>query len=76
VPLINPDVITGVALMLAFGSMFGLLQRDDPGVERAIIAQVVMIIPFGITIMYPKSEKFSISMIEASKDLGYGPIRT
>lgn len=76
IPLINPDIITGISLGLAFTLMFGILQRGDNGAERVIIGQATMILPFGITIMYPRSEKFRISIMEASKDLGYGPIRT
>lgn len=76
IPLINPDVITGIALMIAFGAMFGILQRGQTGLGRVIVAQSVMIMPFGIAIMYPRSEKFAVSIMEASKDLGYGPIAT
>ena len=76
VPLINPDVITAISMAIAFGAMFGTMQMNDTGYERLIISQVTMILPFGITIMYPKSEKFKASLFEASKDLGFGPVRT
>ncbi|NQZ65756.1 MAG: ABC transporter permease subunit [Mycoplasmatales bacterium] len=76
IPLINPDVITAISLALAFGVMFGTLQFGNSGYERLIISQVTMIIPFAISIMYPRSEKFQASLFEASKDLGYGPIKT
>lgn len=76
IPLINPDIITGVMLSLTFTFLFGRLHFTDEGVERAIIGHIVMIIPYGIAIMYPKSETFLASIFEASKDLGYGPIRT
>ena len=76
IPLINPDVITAVSLTLLFTAMFGTLKFGDEGIERAIIGHITMILPFGITIMYPRSEKFQASQFEASKDLGYGPVRT
>lgn len=76
IPLINPDIITAVSMSIAFGTMFGALQKGDSGYERLIISQVTMIIPFAIVIMYPRSEKFKASLFEASKDLGYGPIKT
>lgn len=76
VPLINPDVITAVSMAIAFSTMFGTLQMHDTGYERLLISQTTMILPFGITIMYPRSEKFKQSLFEASKDLGYGTVRT
>ena len=76
VPLINPDVITAVSMAIAFSAMFGNLQSGDTGYERLIISQTTMILPFGITIMYPRSEKFKASLFEASKDLGYGTVKT
>lgn len=76
VPLINPDVITAVSLAIVFGAMFGTLTLDNDGMWRAIISHSVMILPYGLIIMYPRSEKFSPSLLEASKDLGYGPVKT
>lgn len=74
--LINPDVISALGLFLTFGILFGSLTYTDVGMYRAIVAQIVVILPFAITLMYPKSEKFSKSLIEASKDLGFGPFKT
>lgn len=77
IPLINPDVITAISLSIAFGVMFGALKGpENTGYFRLIFAQVAMILPYGITIMYPRSEKFKVSLLEASKDLGYGPLKT
>lgn len=74
--LINPDVISALGLLLTFGILFGSLTYTDVGLFRVIVAQTVVILPFAITIMFPKSEKFSQSLLEASKDLGYGPLKT
>ena len=76
IPLINPDVVTAVSLSVAFGLMFGVLQRGNSGFERVIITQIVAALPFAIAIMYPKSQKFKQSVYEASKDMGYGPVKT
>lgn len=76
IPLINPDIVTAIGLALTFGIFFGALSADSDGMWRAIISHTVVIVPYGITLMYPRSEKFSASMIEASKDLGFGPFRT
>lgn len=76
IPLINPDIVTAVSLSLTFTLLFGTLKFGETGYMRILIAHVVMIVPFGITIMYPRSEKFNKTLFEASKDLGYGPYRT
>lgn len=62
--------------MLTFGTLFGELEFGATGYVRTVIAHITMIMPFIITIMYPRSAKFQKSMIEASKDLGFGPVRT
>ena len=76
IPLINPDVITAISLTIVFGVMFGTLSLQSDGMWRAIISHSVMILPYGLIIMYPRSDKFSSSLMEASKDLGYGPFKT
>lgn len=76
VPLINPDIITGISIAIMYITLFGLQSMTKFGYIRVVLAQTTMILPFGITIMHPKSEKFNISLMEASKDLGFGPIST
>ena len=76
IPLINPDIITAISLSILFGAMFGVIQIGSTGYLRALVSHVTMILPFGITVMYPKSEKFSKSMLEASYDLGYRKFNT
>ena len=76
IPLINPDIITAVGLAIVFGAMFGTLTISSDGMWRAIISHTTMILPYGIIIMYPRSQKFSVTLMEASKDLGYNSIKT
>lgn len=74
--IINPDIIIGVSLALFFSMSFGVLSSESEGFIRAVLGHVVMILPYGILIMYPKSEKFNKSIFEASYDLGYPKIKT
>lgn len=76
ISMINPDIIIGVSLAMFFGSVFGSLSSGSEGLMRAVLGHTVMTLPYGILIMYPKSEKFSRSLFEASQDLGYSKIRT
>ncbi len=76
ISLVNPDIIIGISLALFFSMSFGILSSESEGFFRAVIGHVVMILPYGILIMYPKSEKFNKSMFEASYDLGYPKVLT
>ncbi len=76
IPLINPDIVSAVALSITFGLIFGTIGIMDSGMWRAIFSLIVVILPYGIIIMYPRSSKFDKSLLEASYDLGYGPIRS
>ncbi|WP_406617683.1 ABC transporter permease [Mycoplasmopsis lipophila] len=76
IPFINPDNITAIGMFLIFGLFFGTLSFAREGIIRAIIAHSIMALPYGITLMYPRSSKFNISLLEASQDLGYSKIRS
>lgn len=76
IPLINPDIISAISLSIVFGALFGTLSISNEGMIRVIIAHSVVIIPYGILLMYPRSEKFDFALNEVSKDLGYGNFRT
>lgn len=74
IPLINPDNITAIGLVLVFSSFFGILANTKEGLARGIVAHAVMALPYGITLMIPRSEKFNASLLEASQDLGYNKV--
>ena len=76
ISMINPDIIIGVSLALFFGIVFGSLSSGKEGLMRTVLGHTVMTLPYGILIMYPKSEKFNRSLFEASWDLGYSKIKT
>lgn len=76
ISMINPDIIIGVGLAMFFGAVFGSLASGSEGLMRAVLGHTVMTLPYGILIMYPKSEKFNRSLFEASWDLGYSRTKT
>lgn len=76
IPLINPDIITAISLAILLSSLFGILKATEEGVLRAIVSHVTMTLPYGIMLLYPRSEKFSKNLFEASLDLGYGRMKT
>ncbi|SMC18628.1 ABC transporter permease [Mycoplasmopsis agassizii] len=76
IALVNPDIITALGLGILMTSFFGAFSLTDEGLIRAVISHVVVILPFVILMLFPRSEKFNPSLFKASQDLGYGKIRT
>lgn len=76
IPLINPDNITAIGLVLVFTLFFGVISSDNEGFSRVVIGHAVMTLPYAIFLMYPRSEKFNNNLFEASMDLGYSKIRS
>lgn len=67
-PVLNPDIVTGVALMTLFISM-GL----ELGLVTMIIAHVVFSIPYVILAVLPKLRQLNKHTAEAAMDLGATP---
>lgn len=76
IPLINPDNITAIGLVLVFAVFFGVIASDAEGLWRTIIGHTIMALPYGIMLMLPRSEKFNNNLFEASQDLGYSKIKS
>lgn len=74
--MINPDIIIGASLALFLSLAFGVLASNNEGFLRAILGHTIMCLPYGILIMYPRSEKFQKNLFDASKDLGFSSFKT
>lgn len=70
-PVINPDIITGISMMLVFS-----LISIDMGFITMLIAHITFCIPYVILSVLPKLRQMDKNMIEASLDLGASPIYT
>lgn len=69
IPLLNADIVTGIALMLWF-------MRFMPSLNFAtvLIAHITFNIPYVILAVLPKIEQMNYSVYEASRDLGADPV--
>ncbi len=77
IPLTNPDIITGVSLMLLFtfvGRLFGN-QSAVLGFWTLLIAHVTFNLPYVILNVLPKLYQSDRSQYEAALDLGCTPAR-
>ncbi len=71
-PMVNPDLVTGVSMMLLF-AFIGI--RQSWGLLRLIIAHTTFNIPYVIFSVLPKLRQSSDSLYEAAMDLGCSPLQ-
>ena len=76
IPMTNPDIITGISLMLMFvfaGRLFGLSQSLS--FWTMLIAHVTFCLPYVILQVLPKLNQMDPALPEAAQDLGCTPLR-
>lgn len=76
IPMTNPDIITGISLMLMFvfvGRLFGL--AASLSFFTMLIAHVTFCLPYVILQVLPKLQQMDKSLNEAAMDLGCTPAR-
>ena len=76
IPMINPDIITGISLMLMFvfvGRLFGA--ATSLNFYTMLIAHVTFCLPYVILQVLPKLMQMDRSLPEAAMDLGCTPFR-
>ena len=76
IPMVNPDIITGISLMLMFvfvGSFFGAATSLNFG--TMLIAHVTFCLPYVILQVLPKLQQMDKSLPEAAMDLGCTPLQ-
>lgn len=70
IPVLNPDIITGVSMMLLF-TLFGI----SLGYGTVLLAHITFNIPYVILSVMPKLRQMDNSIYEAALDLGASPAR-
>ena len=76
IPMMNPDIITGISLMLMFvfvGRLFGL--STSLSFWTMLIAHITFCLPYVILQVLPKLQQMDPSLPEAAMDLGCTPLR-
>lgn len=76
-PLVMPEIITGISLLLLFISaqkLFGW--PAGRGIMTITIAHITFCTAFVIVVIQPRLATMDRSMEEASRDLGAGPVMT
>lgn len=75
-PLVMPDVITGLSLLLLFVAMEGLIGwPSGRGTMTVIIAHTTFCLAYVAVIVQSRLSDFDLSLEEAAQDLGATPVR-
>ena len=76
IPMVNPDIITGISLMLMFvfvGRLFGA--ATSLSFWTMLISHITFCLPYVILQVLPKLQQMDKSLPEAAMDLGCTPLR-
>lgn len=68
IPILNPDIVTGVSLMTLF-----VFLNIELGLVTMIVAHVTFCIPYVVLSVLPKFKQMPGEMLEAALDLGATP---
>ena len=77
IPMMNPDIVTGVSMMLLFVGVTALLKINDVlGVWTMIFAHTTFNLPYVMLSVLPKFRQMDKNLTEAALDLGCTPAQT
>lgn len=76
IPMMNPDIVTGVSFMLFFAAVVGIFKisdYDSIGFGAMLIAHTTFCLPYVILSVLPRINELGESLTEAALDLGCTP---
>ena len=76
IPMMNPDIVTGVSFMLFFAVLVAILKIEDYdsiGFGAMLIAHTTFCLPYVILSVLPRINELGESLTEAALDLGCTP---
>ena len=78
IPMMNPDIVTGMSMMLFFAAVMGILKIADYnsiGFVAMLISHTTFCLPYVILSVLPRITELGNSLSEAALDLGCTPIQ-
>lgn len=77
VPMMNPDIVTGISMMLLFVFVGTLLHLEENlGFWTILIAHISFCLPYVILSVRPRVLQLNKSLTEAAMDLGCTPMKS
>ena len=74
IPMMNPDIVTGISMLLFFVFAGGLLGIQGRSFFTILIAHVTFCLPYVILSVMPKLRQMDKHLTEAAMDLGCTPL--
>ena len=74
-PMVNPEIVTGVSLMLLFVSAVKLFGGRSLGMGSLFAAHITFCLPYVILSVLPKLRQMDPNLYEAAQDLGCTPVK-
>ena len=75
IPIMNPEIVTGVSLMLLF-VFFAARMNLEFGFVTLILAHITFDVPYVVLNVMPKFRQMDPNLYEAAQDLGCGPFKS
>ena len=78
VPMMNPDIVTGMSMMLFFAAVmaiFKIADYNEIGFWAMLIAHTTFCLPYVILSVLPRITELGDSLSEAALDLGCTPVQ-
>ncbi|MDF1495898.1 ABC transporter permease [Caproiciproducens sp. CPB-2] len=73
-PMVNPEIVTGVSLMLLFVFFAKGMGNISLGMFSLILAHITFCLPYVILSVMPKLRQMDSHLYEAAQDLGCSPV--
>ncbi len=73
IPMVNPEIVTGVSMMLMFVFIFQMTGLLQPGFLTLLLSHITFCIPYVILQIMPKLRQMNKHLYEAAVDLGCSP---
>ncbi len=70
IPIMNPDIVTAIGLMILFTAM-----KIEKGYITMLLAHICFCTPYVITSVYPKIRELDVNIANAAMDLGATPFQ-
>lgn len=74
-PMVNPEIVTGVSLMLLFVSAVRLFGGRSLGMVSLVMSHTTFCLPYVILSVLPKLRQMDPNLYEAAQDLGCPPVK-
>lgn len=74
IPMVNPEIVTGISLMLLFVFLYRSVGILQPGFSTLLIAHITFNIPYVVLQVLPKLRQLNRHLYDAALDLGCPPL--